>query len=404
MRPSTCLLFVIFAFTSCAIAQQPLPAIDRPIELPIEANDNGIIFLKARVDRSRWMSFALDSGASFPIVVDSRRAQEFKLKLGNKQTLASGGGPGKYAVSDVDSIDVDLGDLQLIDQPAKVLALDSLESIAGRHLDGLVGQQLFRQYVVEIDYTNQLVRLHDPRTYAYKGTGDALPLTDNQNYFLVSIKIETPEGKRLDARLVVDTGGGFISFVLNTPFVHKNGLLPEQRTLVDNSLAGLGGPMRLRVGRASSLSLGKFTIFNPVLYLSDDTGGALASSDFDGILGSEILEKFRVIFDVPHRRLIFEPNASFDRPLEYDMSGIRLHAEGADLHRYRICQVLENSPAAKAGLRQGDLLTAIDRKPVSQFPLAKIYEMLKQSGRTLDISFTRKGKTSSTAIKLARLI
>jgi len=351
------------------------------------------------------MSFALDSGASFPFVVDSRRAQELKLQLSNKRTLTTGGGPAGYSVSDVESINVDLGNLHLTIQPAKVLSLSSLESIAGRHLDGLVGQYLFRQYIVEIDYAGQTIRLHEPGDFTYQGTGDVLPLVDNGNYFLLSGNIERPDGKQADVRLVVDTGGGFVSLVLNTPFVRLNKLTaPMQKTLLDRSLAGLGGQMQLRVGRIASLTLGKFTIRDPLVYFSDDTGGALASSEFDGVLGSQILQQFRVIFDVPHNRLILEPNASFDRPLEYDMSGIRLHADGQDLKRYTIYQVIENSPAAKAGLREGDVLTEIDSTPVSQFSLGKIYELFKQKDRTLWIGLTRRGKHFSAAIRLEKVI
>jgi hypothetical protein len=42
--------------------------------------------------------------------------------------------------------------------------------------------------------------------------------------------------------------------------------------------------------------------------LSRDKTGLFASSDFDGILGGEMLRRFKVIFDYSRQRVILEPN------------------------------------------------------------------------------------------------
>jgi len=352
------------------------------------------------------MSFALDSGASFPFVVDSRRARELKLKLNNSQTFAGGGGPGSYTVADAGGVTIDLGDLRFADPQVKVLALDSLESIAGRRLDGLVGQYLFRNYIVEINYADKVVKLYDPQTFAYKGSGEVLPLTVEEHYFFVSAKVGmSGRFEPVDARLLVDTGGGFVSIVLNAPFARSNGWPARgQKTVLDRSLGGLGGEMRLLVARGSSLAVGKLLIRDPVVYVSEDTGGALASNEFDGVLGSQILQKFTAIFDAPHGRLILEPHTTYDRTLEYDMSGIRLRAEGRDLNEFRIYQVLDDSPAAKSGLKEGDVLMEINDTPASKLSMAEIYETFKQPGRILKLGLRRGTSTLSVTLRLERSI
>ena len=86
------------------------------------------------------------------------------------------------------------------------------------------------------------------------------------------------------------------------------------------------------------------------------------------------------------------------------MSGIRLRAGGNDLRTFRVSQVLEDSPAAEARLREDDVLTAIDGAPASKFALDEIYQMLKRPGREYKLSLRRNGETFFVKIRMRRLV
>ena len=75
------------------------------------------------------------------------------------------------------------------------------------------------------------------------------------------------------------------------------------------------------VGRLPRLQLGRFTLTEPGGPLRSRSKGAFASSEFSGVIGGELLRRFKVIFDYAHKRMILEPNASLAEPFEYDMSG-----------------------------------------------------------------------------------
>ena len=51
------------------------------LTLPADITSYGGIFLQARINNSRPMWFALDSGASSPFFIDTRRARDLRLKL-----------------------------------------------------------------------------------------------------------------------------------------------------------------------------------------------------------------------------------------------------------------------------------------------------------------------------------
>jgi hypothetical protein len=400
-------LLVIISLGSCWFTpsrQIPAP-LKSPVTIRAEVTGYGLILLPVRVNASQPKWFALDSGASFPFVIDARLARDSKLKLEDNLKSEGGAGPGAYEVAMTRGVSIDLGGLEFGNQTAAVIALGSLEALTGKHLDGLIGRDLFTRYVVEIDYIGQKISLYDPQTYTYSGNGASIPLTMRGDYLFVPAKIEMPGRPNLNGQFLVDTGGALMTAVLTTTFAQSKNLpAPSQRTISDRSLSGLGGETKLLVTRATSFSLGNLAIRDPVIYLSQDKGGALSRADFDGLIGGEILRRFKVIFDYARGRLILEPNLHYREPFEYDMSGIRLRAEGSDFRTFRVYRVLEKSPAAAAGLHEGDVLTAIDGVPASSYTLDELYQMLKRPGREYELSIRRGSDAFSAKLTMVRLI
>ena len=396
------------ALGSCvvALAGRALDAAaESTVTIPAEMTDSGLIFLQARVNGSQPLWFVLDSGAVPFFAIDARRARALGLAVEPFGTVGGGGGPNAYEVGRTRGVSIRLGDVEFADQNPDVIALGPLEAIAGRPLDGLIGRDLFVRHVVEIDYVGSRIVLHDPRSYTDSKHGESLPLTMRNGHFFVPARITMPGQEPLDGRFLVDTGGGFVTAVLTAPFAKSNGLpARDRKTIADRSLAGLGGEIRLLALRASSLMLGNLSLREPVVFISQDEGGALASPDYDGLIGGGVLNRFTVTFDYSRRRLILEPNARYREPVEYDTSGIRLHAEGDDLKTFRVHQLLESSPAVEAGLRTGDVLTDIDGVAASRLSLDEIYRLFKQPGREYTIGFRRGGEALSAKIRTRPLI
>src|SRR5713226_7069363 len=67
-------------------------------------------------------------------------------------------------------------------------------------------------------------------------------------------------------------------------------------------------------------------------------------------------------------------------------------SEGTDFRRFEIDHIEPGSAAAAAGLQKGDVITAIDGHPASDFDLDKVETAFRQSGRTVHLTIDRSGK------------
>ena len=224
-----------------------------PVTIPVDITSYGGIVVQTQINNSRPLSFWLDSGSTSPFVIGLNKANALGLNLQGHISGGGGAGPNTYAVSKTGGLTIKLNDLTFANQGAAVMSLGVVEEQFGRSVDGLVGLDLFLKYVVEIDYAGKELRLADPKSYVYSGSGESLPLTLQDGHFFVPASIAIPERGELRGRFLLDTGGCMMSAILTTPFARKNRLpAATQKTIFDRSVSGLGGETRLLVGRASS--------------------------------------------------------------------------------------------------------------------------------------------------------
>jgi S1-C subfamily serine protease len=63
-----------------------------------------------------------------------------------------------------------------------------------------------------------------------------------------------------------------------------------------------------------------------------------------------------------------------------------------------------NSPADVAGMKVGDLLTAIDGRPAGELDLQKNDEVLQQGGQTISLTVLRNGRRLKISLTLRERI
>ncbi len=370
--------------------------------IPFELNANKP-YVPVRINNTGLYWFILDSGSIFN-VVDAERAKSLGIATSGSSE-ARGAGEGSLTSSTGKDVSLSLNGLELTKQDITVLPINTAISFSeGRTVDGLLGYDFFNRFVIEIDYANGRINISEPQMFNYTGKGESIPLEIKRGNIFISAPLVLPSGKRVMGTFLVDTGWRS-ALSLNTPFVQAQRLSAMTRTVVATTGVGIGGATTEAVGRIESLQLGRYIIKNPVSTFSKAKSGVLAEDGMSGVIGGEVLRRFKVIFDYPHHRMILESNVNFDEPYEFDMSGLFVTAEGKDLKIFKVYKAIANSPGFEAGLHEGDLIQAINNRPTTGMSLEQIRQMFKQeAGKEYLLSVRRGDKMLETKIKLRRLI
>ena len=268
-----------------------------------------------------------------------------------------------------------------------------------RHLDrenrsfgGVLGVPFFRTFIVSVDYDRGQMYLADPKTFAYRGSGQSLRLEKQFLNPVVRVSV-TVNGNPTEARLAVDTSSRH-TIVFNQRFVDDTRLsdLRERTVTLDSPVAG----RTHFVTRAESVSLGEATLKNVPVSLFQDPA-IDAARELDGVIGNGLLRRFLVTIDLSNGRMILEPGALFEVPYDYDLTGFTIVANG---QAFGIGSVERGTIADRAGLRPGDVIEELDGKPVRGMRLADLQRSFVQDGRDRLLKIRRLGVERTTTLKM----
>ncbi len=345
----------------------------------------------------------LDSGANISIL-DKTLADRLQLELrgGGTGQGAAGGGSFRFAFARAPALSCP--GVEIASRAVAVIERKT-QGANGHASEGLLGADVFKGFVVDVDYPNKTLTLHDPESFRYFGEGVELPVTFDANDKWELRTTLTLGDRRIGAKVIVDTGSrGTLS--LTAPFTAKHGFLEAlPRKILGTVGVGIGGEVRHWVGRLSTIEIGPLVLEDvPVTLAPEGVTGTYARSDRDGILGGEILENYRAIFDRSRSRLILEPSSDSAGSFEWDAAGLFLTSEGAAYDVVRVLSVSEATPAETAGVQAGDLIVSVDGRAVSELALDGLRGLLRVPGKTYSLLLDRNGKRIEVTLVTRRLV
>ena len=343
--------------------------------LPIELVGNHV-FVPVEI-AGHALRFLLDTGGVNLLAAAAAQ----RLGLGSVGAIEARG-PGEKSVGSgfarVERLVVG-GAVALERQLLRVLDMPGFDDVEGVQVDGVLGVELFKRLVVQIDYAACTLLLADSVGFAAPAGAASLPVTFFGHFPGVAAEIDGVAGQ-----FWLDTGnrGGVVLLV---PFVEEHGLRERYAASPVTTIGwGVGGRAQGRLARGGRLVLGDAVVTGPVLRLPVDYGGALAIRHVAGNIGGEILRRFVVTFDHSRRVVHLVENAASGSPFEVDRSGlwINRHADGAI-----VCAVMAGSPAATAGLEEGDAIVSVDGEAAASFGLDALRRRLAGSAAGTRVTF-----------------
>jgi hypothetical protein len=328
------------------------------VVLPFELVNNHI-YVQARLNGKDPVRLLVDTGGVNLLTPAAATALGIEFE-GAMEARGAGDESVSMALAKVDSLS--LGDATLRDQVFYVIDLGRLEEVEGIPFAGLVGFEVFKRFAVTIDYADRRLTLVRPERFEYRGQGTAVP-------FVFEHRIPQIEGTLdgIPGTFTIDTGSR-ASLTLHAPFVAEHGLLARYAPTVEAMTGwGVGGPVRSHRARAGELTLGDVTVPGVATDLFTGDRGAFAARHVAGNIGGGVLARFTVTFDYARQRMYLEKNRLFDQPDTHDRSGVWINRAG---NAFTVEDVVPASPAAQAGVRVGDRITAVDGKAATALSLA----------------------------------
>ena len=264
-------------------------------------------------------------------------------------------------------------------------------------IDGVLGWAKFRDRLFRIDAARRrLVPIASPPR-----------LDDGWQKFRIYrearvLEIELLVDGRM-ARLLIDTGSEFGLDMPRETWGHWLAAHPEaSRTVGSFFTPSIGRPALREVSWAPSFDLGPLRITDLLIEHQPDEKWKTGS--YAGKIGLAGLERLDCVVDGVRGEVYLRPKRTSSPPPDHNRLGATFHPasfEGKDW----IAHVVPGSPAARAGIRDGDVLLSIGAAQISGNPSPSPSIFFRaRAGTRLELTLRRGKETHRAQVTLADLL
>lgn len=376
------------------------------------------------------LSFLLDTGVSKPIIFNFLNVSDtLKIKDTKKIYLRGlGEGESVEALKSKNNV-FKIGDAIKLNQDLYAVYDTNLNFAPrlGVPVHGILGFDLFKDLVVEINYSHKYIRITEPNNYRYKACKKCekfnLEFYNNKPYINAKVKMNN---KQIPVKLLIDSGGSDALWLFEDETL---GLVSKNKYFEDFLGHGLSGSVYGKRSKIDEFSLKSFVLKRANVAYPDSTSISHAKkiTGRNGSLAGNILKRFNVIMDYRNANVTFKKNGYFSEKFNYNKSGIELAHDGVRFVKerenfisntnlsnetnqngtrivfdarykfslkpaYAIVELRKDSPAFKAGLKNGDVVLSINGKPAHHYTLQQImYMFYDDEGKKIRLRIDRKG-------------
>ncbi len=376
------------------------------IEIPFQFEANFII-VKVQLNGAFPLNFIFDTGAEHTLLFKKTFTDLLAVPYDKKIKIFGSDLQSYVHAYIVRNIQFRVPPLDDVRMDFLVMEEDYLkmDELLGMKIDGILGAQFFRHHVIKIDYRRGLLTMYKKDKFPSPGKKYIpFPVDLKRNKPYVNARSYINRIDSAELTLLLDTGAS-IGLMLHSN-THDQIKLPDNY-IQTNLGQGIGGEISGYIGRVAQFNLSNFSFTNVITGFQDVAVEAVEDKVIkrNGIIGNQILSRFTLIIHYPNSIIYLKPERKFKESFDYDKSGLTVGATGKYLNDYRVLHVLEDSPAAMAGIVAEDQILIIKGIPTSLYSLAKVTKIFRgKSGKKVKVVILRNDEKIKKTIVLRDLL
>ncbi len=373
------------------------------------------------------LSFILDTGVGSTIIFSVDNKASLELKNASKIYLKGlGEGEPVEAIKSLGN-ELKIGDAISSDHTVYLVFDESINFSPrmGFPVHGIIGYDFFKKFILDINYTKKNIKINSPKSYVYKKCKKCyktkIDFRDRNKKPYVTAKYKSEKGL-IDINLLLDSGSGSSLWL----FENKDlGIDVPDNSFRDFLGKGFNGDIYGRRTKIDELYIGNFAMRNVTTSFPDSIYiQGIPIHKRQGSLGGNVLRRFNLIVDYPNKNISFKKNSFFDKPFNYNMSGLTIQHSGfiasfgynekdrvyLSLNRveskktlellnnfvlqpkYEISDIRPGSPADVIGLQVGDVILQVNGKKIHKYKLSALNDLFYfDEGKRIKMKIDRLG-------------
>jgi hypothetical protein len=277
-------------------------AIDYKVKIPFEMR-LGLIIIKVTIQGEEY-DFLFDTGA--PNVVSIELGETLGLKpVGKTNTRGSLGQRHKVDYANIDHLQI--GGIHYTNTAAAIMDLNKAVVIECMDIDGILGANVMRNSVWQIDYQKQVMTLTSHTDSLIFSTNlDTISFT-TQATGTPKIKIQI--GDIVQSGVTLDTGSGGHIDLHHGTYKSAKGRQPNMPTAFgfgnsSSGIYGIGSPDTIVYFKPDSVKIGTIQLEDQICYASVTKTSSL--------LGTRFLENYIVTLDWGRNQIVLDSVKAYD--------------------------------------------------------------------------------------------
>jgi len=404
---------------------------------------NNVIIIPINVNGVE-LSFLLDSGVNKPILFNFLKTSDSIKILNTKKVYLNGlGNNGKVEALKSSGNTFKIGDAVNTNQDFYIVVDSSINFAPklGVPIHGIIGYDLFKDLVVDINYIKKKIKLTNPEKYKYKKCRKCetfeLKFYNNKPYFNVLVTIKD---KDIPVKLLIDSGSSDALWLFENDSL---GLAAKDNYFVDFLGYGLSGSVHGKCSKIDAFKIKSFNLNKPLVAYPDSSFTSVLREikGRRGSVGGSILKRFNITMDYGKAIIVLKTNSNFSKHFSYNKSGIEVENKGIRLFTkftrskaytssygrkneatlfngsytgeekflikkgYTISSIRTNSPSDIVGLQKGDMIIKINGIDTVRYNLQELSnKFYGKEGDRINMVVERLGKRIKVSFKLKSLI